>query len=97
MGDVKLLAALGAWLGPVYILAAFALATVVASFMAVGVLLYHMLATGMTSTKQTYLATAGGQATSKPAAARRVLPFAVPLGVSTWLVLLWLLARQQGS
>jgi prepilin peptidase CpaA len=99
MGDVKLLAALGAWLGPFYILIAFAGATVVASFMAMGVLAYYVLSQGMSSTKQRYLATAGGNVSTSNGhetttrKQKRVLPFAVPIAISTWLLLAWLMVK----
>ena len=97
MGDVKLLAALGAWLGPFYILAAFAGAAMVAAFMAIAILFYTALTHGMSSTKERYLATAGaGNQTTAGRGqpkAKRVLPFAIPIAISTLLLMGWLLVR----
>ena len=97
MGDVKLLAALGVWFGPFYILLVFAGAAIVAAFMAMGIMTYSAVNLGMTNTKERYLATAGA---SKQAAngnirtkAKRVLPFAVPIAISTCMLMAWLLLR----
>ena len=95
MGDVKLLAALGAWLGPFLILVVFAGAVMTAAFMAISIMTYTALSLGISSTKERYLATAGaGHASSsnqpRPTH-KRVLPFAVPIAISTWCVLGWLL------
>lgn len=100
MGDVKLLAALGAWLGPILILVAFAGSAFVAACGALGVICYHTLQKGIGYTRRRYLVVehAGGVSldhSSSLAAAkkRRVLPFAVPVAVSTWLLLAWMLLQ----
>lgn len=97
MGDVKLLAALGTWLGPVMILVAFGVSAFVAAGLAAGVMGINTLQNGIMSTRRRYLATGHGGHVSMPenalenAKKRRVLPFAVPVAISTWLVLAWLL------
>lgn len=97
MGDVKMLAALGAWLGPVGILVAFGLGSVLAAFGMVAVLTANTLAHGFSSTRKHYVAAAsGGGSTAAPMKARRVLPFAVPMALSTWLVLAWMVAKVVG-
>lgn len=97
MGDVKMLAALGAWLGPLGILVAFGLGSVLAAFGMVGVLTLSMCSEGFSVTRKRYVAAAATGASASAAAAprkiRRVLPFAVPMAVSTWLLLGWLLLR----
>jgi prepilin peptidase CpaA len=84
MGDVKMLAALGAWLGPVFILVAFA--------------------SGISGTQRKYL-TAGANGSHVPAdainggkakKAKRVLPFAIPVAIGTYLTLAWMLLKSQG-
>ena len=99
MGDVKMLAALGAWLGPVGILVAFGLGSVLAAGGMMIVLSSNMLTEGFSRTRRRYV-TAGGGATASPAtprkSVRRVLPFAVPMAISTWLLLGWMLLKAVG-
>ena len=92
MGDVKLLAALGTWLGPVGILPAFGLGAVCALIMAIGLTVVSTFTAGISSTQRRYL-NRGGAATAGVALRKykRVLPFAVPIAVGTWLVLTWML------
>src|SRR5262245_20601745 len=85
MGDVKMLAALGTWLGPMGVLIAFGLGSVLAAFGMVGVLAVSMLTSGFSQTRKRYVAVASGSAgasTMTPRKARRVLPFAVPMAIS---------------
>jgi prepilin peptidase CpaA len=94
MGDVKLLAALGAWLGPWWILIAFAVSMGVGSVMALAVMLNHSLTQGVSKASRRFLfARREGPAAKKRPA--RALPFAVPVALSTWAVLAWLV-RQGG-
>jgi prepilin peptidase CpaA len=97
MGDVKMLAALGAWLGPVGILVTFGLGSVLAAFGMIGILAMGVISNGFSPTRKRYLATAGRTTTAAgPSKARRVLPFAVPMAISTWLVLAWMLLHFGG-
>lgn len=94
MGDVKMLAALGTWLGPTGILVAFGLGTVLAALGMMAVLTYSAVAEGFSLTRRRYLAVASGGTSTTPQAGprrRRVLPFAVPMAVGTWLYLAWML------
>ena len=95
MGDIKLLAALGAWLGPMYILFAFGASAVFASMMAISVLIWSALNRGLTTTKETYLIRGNTdlEEGDAPRPRSRVLPYAVPVALGTWLVLSWLLLR----
>jgi prepilin peptidase CpaA len=92
MGDVKMLAALGAWLGPLGVLVAFGLGSVLAALGMIGVLACSMLSSGFATTRKRYVAVGGGSVATG-GKKRRVLPFAVPMALSTWLVLAWLLVR----
>lgn len=99
MGDVKMLAALGVWLGPLWILAAFGCGAILAAMGAMLVLTGHTVQEGVTSTKHRYLSVGNGNsaaavAAGRPRRVRRVLPFAVPMALATWLVLAWLMIRQ---
>jgi prepilin peptidase CpaA len=100
MGDVKLLAALGAWLGPVVILVSFGLAAMLAALAAVIIMSSAIASVGYSRTRRKYVQAGAADSTapgSPPAKARRVLPFAVPVAVSTWLVLAWLVLRSAGA
>ena len=90
MGDVKMLAALGTWLGPIWILVAFGMGSVLAAFGMVGVLTMSTLSAGFSSTRKRYVA-AGAASTPEALKARRVLPFALPMALATWLLLAWML------
>lgn len=95
MGDVKLLAALGIWLGPMWILVAFGLGAILAACGAMLVLTGSTVHAGVSTTKRRYLAAgAAGDRESPQRKVRRVLPFAVPMALATWLVLGMLLMRQ---
>jgi prepilin peptidase CpaA len=93
MGDVKLLAALGAWLGWKCLLAAFAVSTVFAAVAALAILTFNSLIGSKTKKGKHKVDLRGW--TTRPASRRRtrVLPFAVPMAMSTWSILVWLVAR----
>jgi prepilin peptidase CpaA len=101
MGDVKLLAALGAWMGPLLILVSFGLAAILAACGAIAVITASAVSEGFSVTRRRYVqsAASGGNvaAGGKPRKTRRVLPFAVPVAMATWLVLAWLLLKSQGA
>jgi prepilin peptidase CpaA len=89
MGDVKLLAALGAWLGPRWILIAFAVSGGVAATLAL-LLMVAGIARGMKAPTKLSLLPADGKSKRRPV---RVVPFAVPVAVSTWALLAWMVTR----
>jgi prepilin peptidase CpaA len=86
MGDVKLLAALGAWLGPLNMLIAFALAAGLGTLMVLGLLLKSLMDDGMMKTQRKYMASRR----PKHKGRKRALPFAVPVAIGTWGLLVWL-------
>src|SRR5262245_42139787 len=55
MGDVKMLAALGAWMGPVWILAAFGLGAFFAAIMAIGLMVMGTFTVGISATQRRFL------------------------------------------
>ncbi len=91
MGDVKLLAALGAWLGPLMMLIAFAVSILCAAMLALAIVVNSAMTRGVMKTERKYLTSrrsankAGGR---RPA---RVLPFAVPVAMGTWALLAWMI------
>jgi len=93
MGDVKLLAALGAWLGPWWILIAFCVSGFTAMLLAMGVLVRSSTTRGVFRTGRKFVFTRQSEGRSGKKPSRRVLPFAVPVALSTWAVLAWLVTR----
>jgi prepilin peptidase CpaA len=98
MGDVKMLAALGVWLGPLMVLVAFGGGAFLASLGAISVIICSTVDSGISVTQRRYLAARAGSGgeTSRdeaPRKVRRVLPFAIPVAIATWLVLAWMLVR----
>ncbi len=90
MGDVKLLAALGAWLGPVLLLVAFAAAVLIAAILAIGIVILSVTERGMMRTGRKYFAAKQPMDKSGKKRAARVLPFAAPIALSTWVILAWI-------
>ena len=100
MGDVKLLAALGAWLGPVMILIAFGGSAVIGLLLGGAVMFVNTLQNGLSSTRNKYLMVGASshlmtdhESSLKQAKKRRILPFAVPIMLSTWCLLAWMLLQ----
>jgi len=96
MGDVKMLAALGAWLGPVLILVAFGVGAILGMLMALCVMASSVLTSGILSTQKQFVGAGGAAAMrGEHKKARRVLPFAVPMAAATWMILAWMVLRTQ--
>ncbi|MCG8585492.1 MAG: prepilin peptidase, partial [Pirellulales bacterium] len=93
-GDVKLLAALGAWLGTTYTLYAFVLAMFLAAAIALAMVVYAAVRNGMSSAQDSYMANRQSRDTDGRRRGVRVLPFAVPIALSTWCVLAWIALQQ---
>jgi prepilin peptidase CpaA len=83
-GDVKMMGALGAWLGSWLTVEVFIASAVVTIFIVSGGILYAAATGRNRKVAKDKKKAAGGNVQSP---ARRVLPYAVPLSVGTWAVL----------
>lgn len=103
-GDVKLIGALSVWLGFRMTLAVLALSTVIVLMLTIGVVVYSVFTRGASRTKQKYVGTnkkpAGTTSAVETVDAkqqRRVMTFAGPVGLATWIVLLWFYPQLQAE
>ncbi len=103
-GDVKLMGALGAWLGAGLTLHVLIVSTALAATATGAMLLSGMLTRGFGFVQRRYLAsgsasgstspgTQGREARRRQRQRRRLMPFAVPVALGTWLVLSCKLSR----
>ena len=97
MGDVKLLAALGAWLGPRLMLAAFAVSMVLATVITLAILAYVAVRRYVLDVEPENVSASGEIVVSTPGYFRQALPFAVPLAIGTWLLLAWIVTLGAAS
>ncbi len=94
-GDVKLMGALSVWIGFKLTCFVLVLSTVFVILGTLGVMFGSVLTKGLFKTKETYLAT-GKQSKGEPPAAesavqrqaRRVMGYAPPVALATWLLVL---------
>jgi prepilin peptidase CpaA len=96
MGDVKLLAALGVWLGPLAILAVFGISAVLAACMAATAMVASSVTLGITAARSRCLNLDHGgaaAATTPRAKPRRAVSFAVPIAIGTLVVLAMLMIQ----
>ena len=91
-GDVKLLAALGAWLGPMLMIISFAISAVFAGVMVLAIMTYAIATKGFSHVQQKKMQRDPNAGRSQHAR-RRLLPFAVPVALSTWMVLAWIVMQ----
>lgn len=96
-GDVKLLAALGTWLGPWYVAIAFAVAAVLGTFVSLTMLAVSACQVGFSTTRRQYNIAGAGVADGQPRKIKRHLPFVVPIAAATWLVLGFLMMKSLGN
>ena len=96
-GDVKLMGALGVWLGLKMTLYLMILSTVIIVIDVIAISMYKVMRYGTKKWKKQYLATGKTDAKGKPVfktetmeekRARRILPFAIPLATAAWLLML---------
>lgn len=95
-GDVKLMGALSVWLGFQLTLWVMLLSTVIVLVVTIFVMLWSLSSRGLQRTKKQYLGTgktnSGKKAVrekSDDKLKRRVMTYAGPVGLATWLVLAW--------
>ncbi|MEZ6057702.1 MAG: A24 family peptidase [Planctomycetaceae bacterium] len=99
-GDVKLMGALSVWLGFRLTLLVMIASTGTVIILTMGVALWSILTRGVRASQKKYLATGKDDDTKKGQAKpkaetlaqrkeRRVLPFAVPVALATWMILAW--------
>ena len=81
-GDVKLMGALGAWLGAKLTIVVFLLSAFMAFFCLLAVMGWGLL------TRQPATAGAATNAAGSEALFRKTIPYAIPAGLSAWLVLI---------
>jgi prepilin peptidase CpaA len=91
-GDVKLMGALSVWLGYRLTLLVLIVSTVAVVVITIGVVMWQAASRGPRKMKEQYLAT--GKGTGRPETVRqrqerRIVAYAVPVAVATWLVLAW--------
>lgn len=98
-GDVKLMGGLGMWLGSwltFLVLAVTAVCVVVGTS---AVLVWSLVSAGAKRTWRHYVATSQvnearrSESPTKAKVERRVIPFAVPVAVATWIVVAWQLPK----
>lgn len=91
-GDVKLMGALGAWLGPERTLWVFLLSAVLVLFGSLAILAWQASRIGIGRTRAKYFNRHPASKHGGPALAqrRRVMPYGVPVAVATWCVLAYI-------
>lgn len=99
-GDVKLMGALGAWLGATYTLFVILLSGLLAAFFSVVVLMFAVSQTSFATVRKKHFNKVGQradggkrplseEALAKQKAHRRLMPYALPVACSTWAILIW--------
>ena len=103
-GDVKLMGAVGAWLGAWYTLTVFLLSAGFAAIFAIAVLIAGVMQHGLRYVQRRHLAKPDEILKKKKSDPdspelvrrkinRRILPYALPVACSTWLVFLWVFVK----
>ena len=95
-GDVKLMGALSVWLGFRLTILVLIGSTVFVLVGTLGVIVWGMVTRGMVKTQEKYVAVSEGKKGKKPKAEtlqqrqqRRVMAYAVPVALATWVVVIY--------
>ena len=98
-GDVKLMAALGTWLGWLTTLKVLFCSLIFVTTGTIGIVLIGLLSQGLRRTKNQYLTKneTGKGETTEQRQKRRVMAFAVPVAFATWCVLALQLFGNRGQ
>jgi prepilin peptidase CpaA len=98
-GDVKLMAALGTWLGWLMTLKVLFCSLIFVTTGTIGIVVAGMLSQGFRRTKDQYLGknARGKVETSEQRKKRRVMAFAVPVALATWCILALQLFLNKGQ
>jgi prepilin peptidase CpaA len=86
-GDVKLMGALGPWLGALLTLKVLFVSLIFVTVGTMGVVLLGVLSNGIRRTKSQYLKGKGKTETTSQRQKRRVMAFAAPVALATWALL----------
>lgn len=92
-GDVKLLAALGTWLGPSWLFASFVVTMLCASAIAIVHWSRTAAQRGISRANRDHRAKSAASGRERNRASKRIVPFAIPVALGTWAVLGWMVLR----
>lgn len=96
-GDVKLMGALGPWMGGILTLKVLFCALIFVTVGTIGVVLYSALSKGVRRTKTQYLKKKATAETSGERQKRRIMAFAAPVALATWCVVIAEMVIHSGS
>jgi prepilin peptidase CpaA len=86
-GDVKLMGAIGPWLGAMMTLKVLLCALVFVTVGTFGIVVYSAFSNGIRKTKSQYIKSGTASETTGERQKRRVMAFAAPVALATWCVL----------
>lgn len=85
-GDVKLMGALGPWMGGLLTLKVMFVAVIFVTIGTFGIVVWSVLSNGLRKTKSQYLKNGDKTETMDARKKRRVMAFAAPVALATWCV-----------
>ena len=88
-GDVKLMGSIGVWLGRILTTWVLGLSTVFVILGTFLVLMAGAMTKGVYKTKEQYIASSSGKHAARDSKNRRIMAFAMPVALATWVVLAW--------